>query len=656
MAEKFNLKQAIIDKFLTDKKEESTRVVDVYEKVDEKLKDLSISSTPKKAALTYGQAINKRSRQYEEMPFDLYEIVKAVHTESYVRQAYSRRIKLLFKEGFHIDSENPGHLDYIRNRLEIMGMIQQQPFELFLLETADNLLKFANTFLVKARLPADANPMIFGRRLTPITGTRPISGYVNIHPATMSITRLKKGGVPLRYKQFLLNGEQQEYKAKDIVHMHTDRETGAAFGYPELLPVIQDIVALREVEEHVLSLIYMYLHPLLHYQVGLKDNVMLMGKEPEIKQVIQECQNMAPEGMLVTSERHNLKLVTFDNILDAVEYLRYFEDRVFTGLGTSKVQMGRTETSTRASSDQMSETERALLKHHQSVISKFIEFYLFNELLWEAGLDPLGEENKVRLVWPEIDSDERIKRENHAIQKWINNITTHDEVREEIGLKPGMADSDQKFIDVVTLPQLEAEIQGKIELEKAKPKPVGGASTSKATPSNQHGKKLSPRSKKTTKNALGEMIPLLYEAKRDVNVSQLMIPHIEEAYRMGIEKAISEHRFPSTLDMNAEDVNSLVLFFNDRTDFLQGELLLSESVHDIHGIIDSQIETLEETVRMTLEKAEHCGYIFACHTNGVEEIKINNCKKCGGTSLQTNAPIWEVPPKTPSCRCRIEVN
>ena len=88
---------------------------------------------------------------FEPSPYDFDRIMQAVDTDSYIRQAMNKYKELFWKENWQIVGENPEAVAYLYQRIDFLEMTMKRPFLDFLIEVSDQLFKFANVFIVKAR-------------------------------------------------------------------------------------------------------------------------------------------------------------------------------------------------------------------------------------------------------------------------------------------------------------------------------------------------------------------------------------------------------------------------------------------------------------------------------------------------------------------------
>ena len=297
----------------------------------------------KPRTLSYNTTASRRG-QFSEPEYDLGIIGRIEDTDSYVMQAHMKKTGLMFKEGYEFVGSNPKTVDYINLRFQQMARATGVPFDELLQSVGSGLIKKSNVLLVKAR-----KEIASGGRTRTVPGTNrvlePIAGYFVAPAETMKYDADDYGRVR-RWKQVMPDGSTKFFKPEDVVHFYSNRKEGMIFGTPVLVPVIDDIVALRKIEENIELLVYQHLFPLFHYQVGTDDfpaSVTEYG-EDEIELARREIQYMPAEGGVVTSHRHQISLIGAENrSLRAEGYLTHFKKRVFSGIGLSAVDMGEGE-------------------------------------------------------------------------------------------------------------------------------------------------------------------------------------------------------------------------------------------------------------------------------------------------------------------------
>ena len=474
---------------------------------------------------------------FEQPEYELAECGRVADVDSYCRRAFRYKEGLMFKEGWEFVGRNPRTINYIRERFRQMDEATGLPHKLLFRSLGADLIHFSNAYLTKVRkLKASGGKM--RKILDKKKPVEPVAGYFLVPPTTIRIKRNEHGKV-LGYKQFMPTGLWQPFTTDQIVHFYFDRKTGFLTGTPSLVPVMDDIRALRRIEENIELLVYQCLFPLFHYKVGTDEKPADSYPDgtKEVDVVKSEIENMPAEGCIVTPERHEITAIGAEGrALRAESYLKHFKERVFSGLGVSAVDMGIGDTANRSTADTLSRVLIDDVKAMQRTLEIFINEYLIKELLLESTFsDPLTTDNLVEIKFKEIDLDAQIKVENHNIQSYAGHAITETELRRAYGKEPLTDEEredtywkriqepeliiqslDEKYLDdpAAANPALAvqpADVQrgraerAKEQASKAKPavktsKGTSGqrASASRDRPSNQHGRKLSPEKRKSS--------------------------------------------------------------------------------------------------------------------------------------------------------------
>jgi len=460
------------------------------------------------------------SREFFQPPeYNLSEIGRVEDVESFVRQAIRKKTGLMFKAGFSITGPNIQTIQYIERRFAQIEQAQGKAMEILLREIGTDLLKYHNAYLVKVRNQAASGGLKrrdfrWGKTL------QPVAAYFRMTPETVNIKRDIFGNV-LQYRQQTFGGfKRLFFEPEDVIHFYVDRKGGFSVGTPALVPVMDDIRALRRLEENVELLIYQHLFPLLHYQVGTPDQPAETYPDgrSEIDIVREQIEMMPAEGSIVTPERHKISIIGAEGrALRADWYLNHFKQRVFAGLGMSAMDFGEGGTANRSTAERLSRSLVDDVKDYQGILSTFINNEIIRELLLEStwGLESIEPENLVKFVFSEIDEDSRAKKGAHLTNLYQGHLITETEARREMGYQP-FTEEDRKdtYFELIEKPK--AIIQAKLDawrsgaspeaLSKADPStavispkaaakpstPAGRKAANITQPTNQHGKKTGP--------------------------------------------------------------------------------------------------------------------------------------------------------------------
>lgn len=456
-----------------------------------------------------GLPSSMNSRATFEVPeTDLHRIAKAIDTDSYARQAVNKYKELLWKEGWEIVSENPDAASYMWQRIDFMEIAMGRPFNEFLVEVADQLVRFANVFIVKSR--GDLAPYFPGRISSP-DGKNPIVGYYIIPTEQVEILRDKNNKVKW-YRQrrddglFSSKGYREEspkWSAKDVIHISIDKKPGRAFGTPFLATALDDIVALRQIEEDIQNLIHRELFPLYKYKIGTDEHP---STQDEIDRAVLEIESLRTEGGLVMPHRHDVEVIGAEgNVLDAEPYIEDMKERVATSLGLFPHHLGMMGSgANRAMTDRLDISLYEKIKTYQRLVADRIRLDIFDELLIEGGFDPhvhpsqIGQSDRCIFRFKEIDVDTQVKKETHAIQKYVQGAITLPELRLELGYDPDIdeAETHAAYAARMALPPNSAtKVIDVPPVPAQKALPAGSDNKGPNNiirPTNQYGSKTSP--------------------------------------------------------------------------------------------------------------------------------------------------------------------
>lgn len=445
-----------------------------------------LKALAKKVALVLGGD----GRDFVEPEADLAVVEAAYNTEAYIRQGVDKYIDKMFKAGWKFVGKNPTTVDYIRIRFAYMAEATQLPTEKLFIEYAEDVVKFSNAIIAKSRM-SDQNQLPPNLTIQGYAGRQPVTGYFPVNVTTIKVKRDKFGAVKQWEQEIEGGGSAAKFKPEDMIHTYYKRTKGNAFGTPFVTPVLDDIRALRQAEDNVLKMMYRNINPFYHIKVGSEE---YPADDPEIIAAKQEVEGMDVDGGLVTSERWEIRAIAADKVIDANPYLKYFEERVFSGLGVPATMFGRGSTANKSTSENQSAEFIDRVKAFQRAIEADVDEFMIKELLLEGGFDPiLNPDDMVHFRFNEIDIDMQVKLENHAIFKYEHNAITEDEMRQLLGLDV-LNDRSKMFIELITLYQAErtAQISQQYGVSaqgnnQSKPTEKGNSETNnKVKPKNQH--------------------------------------------------------------------------------------------------------------------------------------------------------------------------
>lgn len=436
---------------------------------------------------------------FEDPDFDLEDIQNGYNTDSYIRQGVDKYVDQIFKEGYSFYGTDANAVEYLKLRLAYIAEASNTPTSQLLMDIAEDVVKYGNCMLVKAR-NSDPNSLPQGAKVQGLYGKDPVVGYFCANPVTMKCKRDEYGTVT-EWQQDN-DGGTQTFAPEDVVHFYYKREKGNAYGTSFLIPVLDDVRALRQAEENVLKMMYRNIYPFYHVAVGTEDAT---GTSKEVDALKEAIDGMDVEGGLVTTERVKITPIASDKVIDAEPYLNYMEARVFSGMGIPAIMFGRGNTANRSTGDNMTSEMADRIRAISRVIEMFFNAFVVKEILMEGGYDPvLNPDQAVEFRFNDNDVDVMIKKEVHAIYKYEHNAITEDEMRDELGMDP-IAEGERAklFVELITRETLRLEAELNLQAQKEAAKQQGTAETNNKS-KNQGGKSSggTGNKKSSAKNAI----------------------------------------------------------------------------------------------------------------------------------------------------------
>ena len=420
---------------------------------------------------------------FEDPDFDLEDIQNGYNTDSYIRQGVDKYVDQIFKEGYSFYGTDVNAVEYLKLRLSYIAEASNTPTNQLLMDIAEDIVKYGNCMVVKAR-SNDPNALPQGTTVTGLYGKDPVVGYFCANPVTMKCKRDEFGTIT-EWQQDN-DGGTQTFAPEDVVHFYYKREKGNAYGTSFLIPVLDDVRALRQAEENVLKMMYRNIYPFYHVAVGTEEQT---GTTREVEELKSAIDGMDVEGGLVTTERVKITPIASDKVIDAEPYLRYMESRVFSGMGIPEIMFGRGNTANRSTGDNMTSEMADRIRAMCRVIEMFFNSFIIKELLMEGGYDPvLNPDQAVEFRFNDNDVDVMIKKQVHAIYKYEHNAITEDEMRDELGMDP-IPDGDRAklFVELITRETLRVQAELNTQVAKATTTQTGTAETNNKQ-KNQGGK------------------------------------------------------------------------------------------------------------------------------------------------------------------------
>jgi hypothetical protein len=383
---------------------------------------------------------------WQKLEYDFKEIDKVATIEAYLQISFDKKLALFMKEGFEIVGKDPELAEYVDRRLREICYVSKTTPRQLITDIAKNIVRYSNCFVLIKR-----NEKMSGGYTRKDSKGRTILPISSLHVLPTSMVQVKVNDLkqPILYRQYSEEDWTEntrptvEYKPEEVIHFYVNKLEGFIVGTPRASAAIEDIKALRRIESDIEVHTHQSIFPIVQYIVGTEDQpaTILPDGRDEISMVTEVINNQPPEGFFVTPERHEIKMIGAEGrSLRAESYLQYFKQRVLSALNLSGVDIGEGDTANRSTAAQMSRSLIDAVKADQQTIEDQMYANVIVPLLQEStednSFDWLDPKNRVVIRFKEIDIENQLRKENGAIQLWLNNAITHDELRERVGLSP----------------------------------------------------------------------------------------------------------------------------------------------------------------------------------------------------------------------------
>lgn len=437
---------------------------------------------------------------------DLGMIKKIFNSEAYFARAVRKYIERFTRNDFVFTGKNPNSVGYIRKRFEQMETVEATPFDIIVMQSALSLFIYGNAFILKVRSTNASGGRVY---TDPFGRVRyPVAGYFVLDPVYIK-PELSESGSIKKWIYSVPGYQSQDFPPRNIIHIKDCPLPGSVYGTPFIYQSIADIQALRRMEELVEILSFQEGMPLYIYTIGNKDSPNVLQKE--IYEMTEKISSMAQNGAMVLPWTHSVEVKgSQGKALNVKEYLDYFKQRLFSGLGLSALDFGEGDTANRGTATTLSEGVIHTVKYYQKLFINAWNKEIKNLLLegnWE-----LTDENNVFLYTAEIDIDAMIKAEQHQMAMYTSNMRQRDRALANIGEDPP-DNEDEFFVNKVQRVLEQYKADAKMEVVNSTSKDISRGKTTKntkttqkLTPKNQYGKKTGPGSKHNDLNTIAVKI------------------------------------------------------------------------------------------------------------------------------------------------------
>ena len=649
----------------------------------------------------YNKKLNKSNVIYSYSEYDLPLLANAVQLDGILRSAVNIFVEQILKNGYEFNSQNDRIQQHVTRRVKEIQNFTGITFNELLSQVATQLVTYGNAYVIKVR---QGDTSKFGKRYR-LYGkdNYPIVGLFCADASTMQVGLNNQGDVTT-YKQ-KIRGVSNEWDERDIIHLTYNKIPGCLTGQSQLIPVLDDVRALRKLEEEIEILGFQYSIPLYVYKVGNKDIPAAPG---EVEEVSSTVANMPAYGMLVVPGHHDITIpANSSNVMDIIKYVDYFQGRIYGGLGVSPVAMAKVDSANRSTSQVSDLAMQTITKSYQQIFKNKIELDLIREFLLDGGFNKIDDECEFK--FPEIDVESQIKIENHIVSKWQNNLITRSEARNEMDYENNIQDTDT-FLRLVDIPKIEAAHQGQmkiaqlsadttletakmsadnqIKMAKMKPAPsaggekapgapaalpkpgAGGHSVTKVThkvvgppklakstankvaPANQHGKAARPKYVKNSVENIYSGLTIFNKDKFNNSLKEVILDAMNKDLQLEIKKLCSFYH----KDNFIPDQSIIDKYFAGVSLILEDKVSRASRYLDDSVKLDLFAQQTDQFISDQEDKIHNLAKILMFKSLGIETILITaaNCDEHADTTFDISKMDYsKIPPFGYKCKCEI---
>jgi len=375
------------------------------------------------------------------------DLWKAFQADGYLHRSVLRYRNLMVGDGVRIEGDAEA-VRYLQERFAIGKSVNGYGWDELVRLLALEYVLYGNAFLIRSY--TGQIRAIFGRRIQVSRATAAFYP-VTVRWLTPVVDRETRDvlGWQLKITDMAHPSGSRQFRAQDVVHLRYNCPPGAIFGIPLLLSAVEDVRALRQIEEDVLKLVHRYIHPPLH--IKMPDTLGYgEGVRADINEMISAINTMAEDGYLVTMANTDVKMIGAENVALRVEpYMEIFKRRVFSSLGMSGVMLADQPEPL----DRQVELERHLRDTVQDLQIQFGQ-ELLQRVLWpllkEAGF---GARTRIHLRFPLPDRLIHLRYASQLANLYTLNVIGATEARAMMGISDPL-DAKDTYTARVTLPRI----------------------------------------------------------------------------------------------------------------------------------------------------------------------------------------------------------
>lgn len=305
----------------------------------------------------------------------------------------------------------------------------------------------------------------------PLTGGQraPVWGYRVPDVSTLQVF-IDQNGRPRKWRQvpelWRSTAKEKTYRSRDThVARLPQRNSSLYFWTPPLvLTVLYAVEVLRNLHDTIESHTANIVDIPSYAQVGDKDFMDGKVTSSMLNQIAKTIRTAKRGHMLILPFHTEIQKHESDSFVEELKQAEeMWKSTIREGVGGSKLDQGRPETSNRNTADSFDQKDMRLAQSLVPELKRAFRWLCIDKLMEELDdfrlEDVRGHDDLVSLEFEEIDLAKQMTREGHIVFIFQNDGMTHGEYRKALGRDPDPEIKDKYWSDI--------QKEKKIEIKKA---------------------------------------------------------------------------------------------------------------------------------------------------------------------------------------------
>lgn len=372
------------------------------------------------------------------------ELYKAYRGNDLFRSAITKTQNLQLRQNFSIVSADNGIQKYLNKRLFEISIASNKSIKSIVYQLSKDFVLYGNAFLYLHRDKSNSSGKkykYFGKTL------EPISAIFVVPPRFVSISEDEKtySISPAFFETYqfinvyddedevVVGRGEKVVKKENIIHLKYE-DDGKVFSDSYYLQALTPLIILTTLEDVVEQMIRERQFFVTVYTVGTKDNP---PDEMTFERIKSSLEWNPEEGVLIIPGHHSIEIKNMSTLKDIQTYIEYFKTKFLNAVQIASVGLGESGSQNRATAETSNSITYDLVNDFQQTFAEQFSFSFLTQLILDRGmsLDKIDIEKMPQIYFGEPDTNLKIKKENHEVFKFVNNVITEKEVRKNINLQ-----------------------------------------------------------------------------------------------------------------------------------------------------------------------------------------------------------------------------